>query len=190
MRRRLTGIVLTTVLFSGGILSAQAAEQLGTIAVVMDHAGASAQGAQVSLCYAGSPSEDGYRLTEFFGGGFVRREDAQSSDLAKWLSATAAGAGENQYLEEDGTAEFSGLHEGLYLLEQTRSARGFRCVAPFLIPVPCNGDWEVTALPKMQEIFTQSPKTGQHPAPIIGAMGLILSGMGLAACWDKIRKNR
>ena len=144
----------------------------------------------MTLFYAGRFSEGGYRLADSFGGGFVRQEDIHSPELAKWLSEAAVWEGERKPLQEDGSAVFSQLPEGLYLLTQSKSAQGFCQTAPFLIPIPCNGMWEITALPKMQQIYTESPKTGQHPAPILGAMGLVLSGMGLVACWDKIRKNR
>lgn len=189
MRRQLIGAVLITMLLTGGALQAQAAEQTGIIRVNMNHGATSATEAAVSLYHIGYPSQEGYRLSDSFGGGLIRREDIEFSDLAQWLSENVTWEGENQYLQEDGTAEFTDLREGLYLLVQTETVHGFLQAAPFLVPIPCNGMWEVTALPKMQELVTESPQTGQHPAPIIGAMGLVLSGMGLVVCLEKIRKK-
>ena len=188
MRRQLIKVVLVFMLVRGGILQAQATER-GIIRVSMDHGMASAESASVTLYPVGIPVENGYRLLESLGGGLVRQEDVQMADLAQWLEEKATEAGQTKYLRQDGTTEFEDLQTGLYLLIQTDTAEGFRKANPFLVPVPWNGSLDVTVLPSVQELWTESPKTGQHPAPLIGAMVMVLSGMGLVVCLDKIRKK-
>jgi len=186
MRRQLIGVVLMAMIAAGGTLQVQAVEQTGTIRVRMEP---SIDEAAVSLYRVGVSMEEGYRLPDDLGGGLIRREDAQSPELAQWLAETVKNEGEKRYFPEGGTVEFSDLQEGLYLLTQSETEQDFLPAVPFLVPIPCNGVWEVTAHPKTQKIWTESPQTGQHPAPIIGAMGIVLSGMGLAVCLEKIRKK-
>jgi len=190
MRRQLMGIFAAAVIVTGGAVQAKAAENPGSIRVVMDGGERTVSSVAVALYHVGEPAEDGYSITESCGGGFVKGYDAQSPELAYWLAEQIVETGWEKELNVDGTVVFEGLQEGLYLLVQTRSEDGFLPAEPFLIPVPCTGEWEVTAYPKTQKLHTEAPKTGQHPAPVLGAMGMVLAGMGLAACVEKIRKNR
>ena len=178
-------IVLTLTMYLG--IPASAA-QAGTIRVQLDYGAISSAG-KVELYPVAEPVEGGYRLKDSFGGGVIRKEEACSPELAQWLAERTLNGGINQHLDAQGGAEFSGLETGLYLLIQTEAPKGWRCAAPFLVPLPMDGEWEVLACPKQGILMTQSPKTGQHPAPVFGAMGLVLSGTGLYLCIDKLRKK-
>lgn len=180
--------VLAAALLTAGIGLPASAAQTGTIRVSLDY-GVPVDRGTVVLYRVAEPLEEGYRLGEVFGGGFIRQEEACSAELACWLSERAASGGDIQSLDKTGTAVFSGLGEGLYLLRQTVAPEGWNCCAPFLVPVPLDGEWEILACPKQSELLTSSPKTGQHPAPLFAAMGLVLSGMGLYVCVEKIRKK-
>lgn len=185
--RRLAGVLVWLLTLSGMVLQAGAAERTGSIRVQMTY-GEQQPWGSVALHYLGEPVQGDFRLRESLGGGIICREDVQSPELAQWLSQRT-GEGEVRYLDADGCGEFTGLTEGLYLLTQTEAPEGYACADPFLIPIPLDGQWEVLACPKISMILTESPKTGQHPAPLIGAMGLILSGMGLWLCVEKLRKK-
>jgi len=182
-------ILVTTILMMGMSLPAAAAESTGSIRVSLDYGDSPVDRGEMVVYRVAVPLEGSYRLAENFGGGVIRQEDACSPELAQWLSERIASGGVRQQLDREGRAVFSGLEQGLYLVVQTEAPTGWYCAAPFLVPVPLDGEWEVLAYPKMAVLLTQSPKTGQHPAPLIGAMGLVLSGMGLYFCVEKLRKK-
>jgi len=189
MRRKLIGIAGAVVVLAGLVIPAGAAQGEGTISVTLDYGDGQVHESALSLQQVGSRVDGGYRLYENYGGGVIRTEDIESAELAQWLAETAQGIQIPRILDADGNASYTGLGEGLYLLVQSETAEGDIPIAPFLIPMPCYGQWEVTAYPKVQQILTESPKTGQHPAPLIGAMGMVLSGLGLVMCADKFRRK-
>lgn len=181
--------LVATVLMMGLKLPAAATENTGSIRVSLDYGGAPVDRGEVAVYCVAEPLEGSYRLAENYGGGIIRQEDACSPELAQWLSERTASVGDRQPLDPEGRAVFSGLEKGLYLVVQTEAPQGWYCAAPFLVPIPLDGEWEVLAYPKLSVLLTQSPKTGQHPAPLIGAMGLVLSGTGLYFCIEKLRKK-
>ena len=189
MRRKLVCVLLTAAVLAGLAVRTRAAEAAGSISVTLDYGDGQVHEESLVLYRVGSAEGDAYRLTEAFGGGLIRKEDIQSQVLARWLAAEAAGDSIQRILDADSNAYFSDLAEGLYLLVQEETAPGCSGVNPFLIPMPCYGQWQVTALPKVQKLWVESPNTGQHPAPILGAMGLVLSGLGLILCAERFRRK-
>lgn len=165
------------------------AESTGTIRVSLDYGDSPVDRGEVVVYRVAEPIGDSYRLAENYGGGMIRQTDACTPELAHWLSERTASVGIRQPLGPEGCAVFFGLERGLYLIVQTEAPEGWYCAAPFLVPVPLNGEWEVLACPKLSMLLTGSPKTSQHPAPLIGAMGLVLSGTGLYFCIEKLRKK-
>ena len=186
--RRLWMCVMAMVLLPVMTLPAQGAEGQGSLSVTVGHRGESCGGA-VHLYRVGEEAEGGYRLTQECGGGFVKDEDVDSSMLAQWLAEAAEAEPTARILDADGNAFFSGLSRGLYLLVQTEWEPGYSPVKPFLVPIPCWGAWDVAAFPKAGKILTEPPATGQHPAPIIGAMGMVVSGLALVLFAEKIRRK-
>lgn len=189
MVRRMVCVLAAAVLAVGLRLPAGAAENSGSIRIAVDYGDSPVEGGAVVLYCVAEPAEGGYRLGERFGGGIIRQEDACSPELARWLAERAASGGVRQSLDPEGGTVFSGLEEGLYLAVQTEAPEGWYCAMPFLIPIPLDGEWEVLAYPKLSALLTESPKTGQHPAPLFAAMGLVLSGTGLYFCLEKLRKK-
>ena len=186
MFRRMWAAVLAVMLLPGLGLRAMAAEETGSIRVTMQR-GEKTVGGAVTLYRVGEPIPEGYRLTADFGGGIVREEDAQSPYLAQWLAEMAGEQGASRSLE-DGTAEFTRLERGLYLVVQTETEAGFLAVKPFLVELPCQGQWNVHAYPKTQQAAAL-PATGQSPLPILGGIGMVLSSIGLALCAGRRRKK-
>lgn len=189
MVRRMIFFLVGVMIFSGVKLSASAAETTGSIRVSFDYGNEPVNRGEVVLYYVAEAFGENYRLTEPLGGGIIRRQDMESAELAQWLALRAGDGGISRILDADGCAEYVNLKEGLYLLTQKEAPEGFYFAAPFLIPIPMYGQWEVYAKPKTSELLTQSPKTGQHPTHLIGAMGLVLSGAGIYLCVNKIKKK-
>lgn len=162
-------------------LQVQAAEEAGSLHLWLDAGDLAVTNGAVNLYKAGEESDGGYRLLDNFGGGFVREEDARASHLAQWLAQMPQDGGITRLLDADGRASFSELPRGLYLVVQSQRMDGFHPFRPFLITVPMDGDMEIEIQPLIQPIVLEPvPATGQHPGPMIAAVGMVLSGLGLA----------
>jgi len=170
-------------------LPARAAQGEGSIQVWLDAGELPVTNGALTLYHAGTPAEEGYHLTEIFGGGIVRKEDAQSPHLAQWLAESAGETGRTINLDVDGNVTFSNLEDGLYLILQTERMDGFYPVKPFLVTVPGEAGRQVKAQPKTEPIVVENPQTGQPITPLLGAMGLVGSGVGLYLCLDSKRKK-
>ena len=68
MRRQLMGVLVAATVMMGGVIKAQAAEPLGSLHVIL---GQTEKPASVTLYHVGEPAEDGYRIVDSCGGGFV-----------------------------------------------------------------------------------------------------------------------
>ena len=174
--------------FSGLIPGAKAAEQYGSIRVKLDAGDLAVINGAVTLYQVGFSVEDGYRIAENFGGGMIRRQDADSVNLAQWLAESAEESGLTMLLDADGNAVFSDLEEGLYMLVQTERMDGFYPILPALISVPEGEKWHLDVYRQPVPVVTEIPKTGQSPALFLGVLGMILSSIGLILCVKKERK--
>lgn len=188
MLRRMWTVLFAVMLLPYLGMQAAAAE-MGSIRVTLQKDGEAVPGGTVVLHRAGQRVSDGYRIVDAFGGGIVREEDAMSPHLAKWLVELGGDMGTAQAVDAGGSVEFTGLEEGLYLLVQTESGGDFQTVRPFLVTLPYEGQWNIQAYPKAQKIVTEPPATGQHPAPLLGAMGMVVAGVGLVLCVDGKRRK-
>lgn len=182
MRRRLLCILFAAMVLLNLGMQAQAAEVTGSIRVILNKGNTAVSNGEVTLYRVGMEISGGYRLTEAFGGGIIKEEDTLSPALAQWLAEKAGEGGIPRILDADGCAEFSRLSGGLYLLVQNETGEGYYPIAPFLIPLPYEGEWDIQANPKLQQILAESPQTGQSPMPFLGVMGMVLSGTGLICC--------
>jgi len=185
------GILLFTLLLLPWLgLRAMAAEETGTIQVTVQSGGQAVTGGAVTLYRVGDPLPEGYRIVEEFGGGIVRQEDALSSHLAQWLVELREEEGIPYALDENGSVAFSGLEAGLYLVVQTAAEGECYVFRPFLAELPHEGQWQLHFCPEARKLITQSPPTGQHPAPILGAMGMVITGIGLSLCVGGKKKEK
>ncbi len=189
MRKPMILILLTVLLLPGLCLPAEASEATGSIRVTLRSGEEPITGGTVTLYYVGSEIPEGYRLVDAYGGGIVRPEDTLSPHLAQWLAEMVGDGGKTRLLDADGSAMYSQVEEGLYLLVQNETGGDFFPILPFLLTMPYDGEWELQANPQTQQVITESPRTGQHPAPILGAMGMVLSGVGLALCVGRKRRR-
>lgn len=166
---------------------AAAAETLGSIQVKLEAGDLAVINGAVTLYQVGLKTEEGYRVTEAFGGGMIRLEDTDSATLAGWLAETAEEPGISMLLDADGNAVFSDLDEGLYMLVQTERMDGFYPISPILLTVPEEDSWNVRVYREPVPIVTELPQTGQSPLPFLGVLGMVLSAAGLILCRKKIR---
>lgn len=190
MLRRLVCVLLSCGVLLGGAAQRTAASETGAIRVVLGNGRATVSSGAVTLYQAGEPVSGGYRLGADFGGGSVKQEDIGSAALAQWLAEQADSDGTVRLLDADGSAEFSRLEAGLYLIVQSEAIEGYYPMKPFLVALPDGEQWHVEAAPKTEELPTEPPPTGQHPAPILAAMGLIASGLGLLSLADRRNKRK
>lgn len=155
------------------------ADQTGSMRVSLGRKDTVTEGGSVTIYQVGLPISGGYRLHDAFGGGVVALEDVYSVALANWLAEQAESGGRELLLDADGYADFTGLTEGLYLLVQEQAIPGYYPMAPFVVELPYEGEWDILANPKEQRLDL-SPRTGQSPLPAVGCGGLVLSGLAIA----------
>lgn len=134
--------------------------------------------------------------------------DMQSPELAGELERFAKDnqlTGKKQAIGSDGTAAFTDLKIGVYLLVQETPAEGYTKLKPFLVTVPYmeNGKYvyDVTAQIKSELERTPEtepsapttpsepklPQTGQlnWPVPLLAVLGLGLLSIGWLLCFGK-----
>lgn len=177
------------VLALGISLPVRAAQEGGSISLSLDTGELPALNGAITLYQVGVPAGEGYRIVENFGSGFVRAEDTASQELALWLADAAGDFGWTINVDVEGDVTFSGLTDGLYLLLQTQRTDGFHPIAPQLVTIPCVGAYQVHLNPATNPIIWENPQTGQPITPLLGAMGMALSGVGLYLCLDRRRKK-
>lgn len=168
---------------------AAAAETGGSVQVRLDAGDMPVINGAVTLYQVGIKVEEGYRITEAFGGGIVRQEDSNSEKLAQWLAESADADGMQLLLDADGNAVFSELEEGLYLLAQTERIDGFYPIYPVLLTIPDGEIWDVQLCRAPVPVVTEIPQTGQSPIPFFGVVGMCLSSAGLLLCARKNKKQ-
>lgn len=181
MRNVLRGLYLS-LLVTVLLLTASAAENPGSLWVRLDVGDLPVINGAFTLYPVGTPISDGYRIADAYGGGFIRKEDAQSPHLAQWLYSREEKQGHTVLLDVDGNAVFTDLEEGLYLLAQTERTDGFYPIQPFLMMVPGDGEKHVEIYLEPLPMVADSPPTGQDPTPYIGLIGLTISLAGLMLC--------
>lgn len=179
MKHNRLAVLLALVLVLGMPLRCLAAET-GSMRVALGQEGQVTQGGSVTIYRVGTPISGGYRLSEAFGGGVVAWEDVYSVSLAAWLAELAEFGGTELLLDADGYADFTGLSQGLYLLVQEQITPGYYPMAPFVVELPYEGQWDIQANPKHEPLPEVNPRTGQSLLPVLACLSLPFSGLGVA----------
>ena len=177
MLRKIMAMSLALLLVLSLGSRVRAAEDVGSIHITLPPG----EGEAV-LYRVGIPVPEGYRLTDAYGGGFIQEEDAASQMLALWLAETET-EGISRILDADGSATFTRLEAGLYLVKH-KDPLADEVALPFLVRLPDGDTWDVAASP-----FVEPPKTGQGLGPFLGAAGMLLSGSGLLLCFMQERRK-
>ena len=182
MLKRLFFSLSAVALAAALSLPAQAGELGGSIRLDLEVGDFVVTNGAVKLYQVAQQGPEGYLVSDSFGGGLVKPEDALSSSLAQWLAQTAEDGGITRLLDADGCAEFSRLPDGLYLVVQSEKMDGFYPFEPFLVTIPMDGERDIQVSPPVFLIFSESPATGQDMQPFLGVAGMVVSGLGLALC--------
>lgn len=184
MRRRFCCVLLAAWMLFGTCNAAAGAVNTGSITVDWGEKSGS-----VTLFKVGAPVSGGYVLGQEFGGGIITKKDVASRSLAQWLCEHVEYEGWTLPANDQAVAEFRNLEEGLYLVVQNGAADGYYPFLPFLVELPCEGQWNVLARPKMEPYSVESPLTGQEGDVYFHFFGMILSGTSVFLLLKK-RKYR
>ena len=179
MKQNILSLLAALIVATGMPLRCFASET-GSMRIALGQEGQVTQGGSVTIFRVGTPISGGYRLSEAFGGGVVAREDVYSVALAAWLAELAEYGGMELLLDADGFADFRDLSEGLYLLVQEQAAPGYYPMAPFVVELPYQGQWDIQANPKQEPLPEVNPRTGQSLLPVLGCCLMAYSGLGIA----------
>ena len=151
----------------------------GSIRVDLLGDGGPIPGAEIRLYLAGTPVENGYRLTDDFGGGMITQTDVFSPELATWLSQRATD-GWVDITDPFGSVIFWDLDEGLYLVTQPDACGGYGPFEPFLVMIPWDGyEWSLTAVPKTERQIDVVPDTSDPGVLLWSLPGLLIPAIGL-----------
>ena len=182
MLKRLFFSLSAVALAAALSLPAQAGELGGSIRLDLEVGDFVVTNGAVKLYQVAQQGPEGYLVSDSFGGGLVKPEDALSSSLAQWLAQTAEDGGITRLLDADGCAEFSRLPDGLYLVVQSEKMDGFDPFEPFLVTIPMYGERDIQGRPPVFPIVAEAPAKGQDMQPFLGVAGMVVSGLGLALC--------
>lgn len=146
-------------------------------------------GGTVTICRVGTASDGEYLINGKTGTWIIAADELFFPETVTWIRKHAKGEEKTQESEESGVFCFQNLDAGLYLVTQKKAASDHLPFQPFLVELPVGGEsWEADVYPEIQQIPSENPKTADHPAPIIGAMGLVFSVSTLLVLSDIRRK--
>lgn len=194
MKGLIRGAFALLVLLLLALPRVSGAEQTGSVSVRMTWSGQSVSGGSITLYRVAAPGKNALFVpTPEFSGCGVDLNGALSPADAKALAEHAdrsGTSGQTRELGSGGSACFSPLEPGLYLLVQRQAARGFLPVEPFLVGLPRQVDgalqYHVDASPKCAPEPSDPgspgiPQTGQlrWPVAVLAAAGLVLLAAGV-----------
>ena len=221
LQKRYATLFLTLLLLCFMSITAYAHEALdesrkGTITVKMEYDGRTITGGTFTAYRVGQIQKDNGSYSfvktsdmEAFPGGY---DDIGSAKLAEDAAAFLKEHSVRAYATAEnkgGTAVFTDLETGLYLIVQTEASDGYKPLKPFLVTVPMNENgkyvYEVNAAGKFQPQPDNPdkpdkpttpqkpseptlPQTGQlnWPVPVLAALGLMVFSAGwVLRFWKK-----
>lgn len=156
-------------------------------------------GSELTLYRIGQQNDQQVELTEVFAPSRVTLSQLHDPEAALLLAAFAqknAVPVGIRCCDEQETALFDNLRQGVYLVVQTKTAEGFEPIAPFLFSIPEGDRYAVDASPKVQTQDstvpeTATPQTGDRTQALMfpAATAAIFSFVGLVLCLIS-QKNR
>lgn len=170
-------------------IPAAASAQRGKIIIQQTNAGVPVSVGKITIRLVGTAIEDGYLIFGKNHNWIIAADEMFFPETALLIRKHTQSEGISMTVDDLGTAEFTDLTAGVYLVTQTEVPEGYVPFSPFLMEIPINGEiWQAEAYPELESILTDNPQTGDHPAPIIAAMVLVLSAFALLILGDKGRK--
>ena len=187
MGRRWLCLLWAVAMVLAGAGEAEAAQDRGTVQIMPRWCGSPVTGGTVSLRFVGTVADDGYYLTDGLADWSVQEEELKSREWISWISRKDTGKLLTSEIHGEEGAVFTDLERGIYLVEHQEWDPQYQPFEPFFLTVPEGENWDVYRAPKVMG-NGESPKTGDHPAPIIGAMGIGLSVACLMVLVDKYNR--
>lgn len=187
MLKRCICFMWAVIVVLTGAGRAEAAQNRGTIRITPQWCGFPVMGGTVSLRCVGTVTEEGFYLTDGLADWSVSEEELDSGLWVSWISEKHSGKQFISGIDGENGAVFTSLEEGIYLAEQVAWDPQYQPFEPFFLIVPEGENWDVCRTPDVVG-NGESPKTGDHPAPIIGAMGIGLSVACLMVLVDKYNR--
>lgn len=205
IRKGLFAVLLAALLLCVSSVTAYAHDVprpvIGSIAITMRCGETAVPGGTLTMYKVGAVYEEDGNYSFVPTGDFSDFDkpltDVHSSELAKALAEYAKKAsGLTLDIDKNGSAFFTGVEPGLYLMVQSKAAAGYYAADPFLVTVPMLEDgtyiYDVDASPKVElEKLPQPtptptvppeklPQTGQlnWPVPVLVVLGLALFSAG------------
>ncbi len=197
------------VLISAAAFAADTAELIepdrtGSVSVTMQTSdgtvvgGGSLELYQVAEVYIDEVGQNSYELTADFAESGAVLDDISSGELAETLDVYIKEAGLSSYqtaeIDGNGSAIFTDLPVGVYLVVQSEAASGYYAVCSFVVTVPMFVDgmltYDVDASPKVEAAaeITTLPSSGTTAgtkaasASVLPQTGAILWPILLAGC--------
>lgn len=165
------------------------AADAGSITVIMP-----AAGGNVTLYFVADVTGEGETvLVDIFAASGVILTDLHDPKAAGQLAEFAyqeALSGTTQQIGQDGSAVFTGLQKGLYLVTQQETVQGQLPICPFLVCIPESGNYAVEARPKTQlepeptQPDSATPETGDRSMVLLipAVACMLFSGLGAGLC--------
>lgn len=187
MLRKCICLLWAVCVVMGTAGQARAGEQTGTIRIRPEWDGVPIAGGTISVSWVGTRMENGCLLTDGLANWKVGEEEFEAGDWISWLAQKNTGTQILCSIEKETGAVFTELPAGIYLVKQQSAQWQYEAFEPFYLTVPEGDNWDVYRAPEVV-CGAESPRTGDHPAPIIGAMGIGLSVAFLMVLADKHEK--
>jgi len=120
-------------------------------------------GAEITLYRVAEATISGYQLSYVFTDDFKGcgmkldnlRQDGLETHLVTYANTQGLSGIATIKTDTNGSANFSNLETGLYLVQQTKNTKGFYSMEPFLVSMPMTVDnewvYDVDASPKVEE---------------------------------------
>lgn len=135
----------------------------------------SASGGEVALYQVALANDGEFEFSFAFSGCGENLDEVVAGEAAKSLAFWAQGAGVAPYaraeVASDGTAAFTGLASGIYLVVQTRACPGYYALDPFAVQLPMTSADGKTLLYDVEA----SPKVEPEPTESVAATALTVS---------------
>lgn len=186
MLRKIICIVWAVCVVTGFSITAQAA-QTGVVRIIPTWCGQPVSGGTVSVSRIGIRTKEGIQMTDGLANWVVEEQSLYADPDQDWLIQMFGEDEQSRPVKEETGAVFHDLQEGIYLVQQSKADTEQYSFAPFFLSVPESDSWEIIRHPPLIRTG-EAPKTGDHPAPIIAAMGLGLSAAVLMVLVDEHKK--
>ena len=172
LRRLLCSLAVVGMVIALGI-PVMASENTGSIRIIPEWKGNQKLQDQIVLYRIGILTENSCRITDGLADWIISRQETQTDDFLQWAISQSWKDKQICTVSDGQEAKFENLEEGLYLVASSETAVGYPGFSPFLVPLYGENNMHVVISPGIGN-YSEIPRTGDYPAPILMAMLLSL----------------